>query len=145
MSLIRLLTFTTLYPNAAQPHHGVFVENRLRHLLEHPPGPGGALPAKVTLAASIPLRSTNGRVGTLNVTPSGAAWYAGRTFAATMEEIGPVDSPAAVERAGAILAMDYLPGAPLRDALNGADVSSIRQASSLICSTIPPGESTSRS
>ncbi len=31
---MRLLTFSTLYPNAAQPHHGVFVENRLRHLLE---------------------------------------------------------------------------------------------------------------
>jgi glycosyltransferase involved in cell wall biosynthesis len=31
---IRLLTFSTLYPNAAQSHHGVFVENRLRHLVE---------------------------------------------------------------------------------------------------------------
>lgn len=30
---LRLLTFSTLYPNAAQPEHGVFVENRLRHLL----------------------------------------------------------------------------------------------------------------
>lgn len=30
---LRLLTFTTLYPNAAQLNHGVFVENRLRHLL----------------------------------------------------------------------------------------------------------------
>ncbi|HYL31787.1 MAG TPA: glycosyltransferase family 4 protein [Stellaceae bacterium] len=30
---IRILTFTTLYPNAAQPNHGVFVENRLRHLV----------------------------------------------------------------------------------------------------------------
>ena len=30
---VRLLTFSTLYPNAAQPQHGVFVENRLRHLL----------------------------------------------------------------------------------------------------------------
>lgn len=30
---LRLLTFTTLYPNAARPNHGVFVENRLRHLL----------------------------------------------------------------------------------------------------------------
>ena len=29
----RLLTFSTLYPNAAQPNHGVFVENRLRHLV----------------------------------------------------------------------------------------------------------------
>ena len=30
---LRLLTFSTLYPNAAQPNHGVFVENRLRHLV----------------------------------------------------------------------------------------------------------------
>ena len=30
---IRLLTFSTLFPNEAQPTHGVFVENRLRHLL----------------------------------------------------------------------------------------------------------------
>ena len=30
---LRLLTFSTLYPNPAQPSHGVFVENRLRHLL----------------------------------------------------------------------------------------------------------------
>ena len=31
---IHLLVFTTLYPNAAQPRHGVFVEERLRHLLD---------------------------------------------------------------------------------------------------------------
>jgi glycosyltransferase involved in cell wall biosynthesis len=30
---LRILTFTTLYPNAAKPEHGVFVENRLRQLL----------------------------------------------------------------------------------------------------------------
>lgn len=30
---MEILTFTTLYPNSAQPHHGVFVENRLRHLI----------------------------------------------------------------------------------------------------------------
>ncbi|WP_376087615.1 glycosyltransferase [Roseomonas sp. CCTCC AB2023176] len=30
---VRLLTFSTLYPNAAMPSHGVFVENRLRHLV----------------------------------------------------------------------------------------------------------------
>lgn len=30
---LRLLTFSTLFPNAAAPHHGVFVENRLRHLV----------------------------------------------------------------------------------------------------------------
>ena len=31
--MIRLLSYTSLYPNAAQPSHGVFVENRLRHLV----------------------------------------------------------------------------------------------------------------
>lgn len=30
---LRLLTFSTLFPNSAQPNHGVFVENRLRHLV----------------------------------------------------------------------------------------------------------------
>jgi len=30
---LRLLTFSTLYPNPARPNHGVFVENRLRHLV----------------------------------------------------------------------------------------------------------------
>lgn len=30
---ISLLVFSTLFPNAETPHHGVFVENRLRHLL----------------------------------------------------------------------------------------------------------------
>ena len=31
--MIRLLTFTSLYPNAEVPRHGIFVETRLRHLL----------------------------------------------------------------------------------------------------------------
>jgi len=31
--LLRVLVFSTLYPNQAQPNHGVFVENRLRHTL----------------------------------------------------------------------------------------------------------------
>jgi glycosyltransferase involved in cell wall biosynthesis len=30
---MRLLTFSTLYPNALSPGHGIFVETRLRHLL----------------------------------------------------------------------------------------------------------------
>ena len=33
MTPLRLLTFTTLYPHAGRPNHGVFVENRLRHLI----------------------------------------------------------------------------------------------------------------
>jgi teichuronic acid biosynthesis glycosyltransferase TuaC len=31
--MLRLLTFTTLFPNAERPNHGIFVENRLRHLI----------------------------------------------------------------------------------------------------------------
>ena len=31
---MRILTFTTLYPNAARPQHGIFVETRLRKLVE---------------------------------------------------------------------------------------------------------------
>ncbi len=30
---IKVLTFTTLYPNSTQQNHGIFVENRLRHLV----------------------------------------------------------------------------------------------------------------
>src|ERR1700686_1911330 len=30
---MKLLTFSTLYPNSVQPNHGIFVETRLRHLL----------------------------------------------------------------------------------------------------------------
>ena len=44
---VRLLTFSTLYPNAAQPNHGIFVENRLRHLVA-----SGA--ATSTVVASVP-------------------------------------------------------------------------------------------
>lgn len=31
---VKIVTFSTLYPNQAQPRHGIFVEQRLRHLLE---------------------------------------------------------------------------------------------------------------
>lgn len=53
---IRLLTFSTLYPNAARPNHGVFVENRLRHLVA-----GGA--ATSTVVAPVPWF------------PSKASWF----------------------------------------------------------------------
>jgi teichuronic acid biosynthesis glycosyltransferase TuaC len=33
VSVIRLLTFTTLFPDSERPNFGVFVENRLRHLV----------------------------------------------------------------------------------------------------------------
>lgn len=43
----RVLVFTTLYPNAAQPNHGVFVENRLRQTV----GLGGI---QATVLAPVP-------------------------------------------------------------------------------------------
>lgn len=39
---MKLLTFSSLYPNAEMPSHGVFVENRLRHLVD-----GGRVEARV--------------------------------------------------------------------------------------------------
>ena len=44
---LRLLTFSTLYPNAERPNHGVFVENRLRHLV-------GSQPVTSTVLAPVP-------------------------------------------------------------------------------------------
>lgn len=55
--MIRLLVFTTLYPNAAQPYHGIFVEERLRHLLAT-----GKIQARVL--APVPwFPSSNARFG----------------------------------------------------------------------------------
>lgn len=45
---LRVLTFTTLYPNPAQPSHGVFVENRIRHLAA-----SGA--ARIEVVAPVPV------------------------------------------------------------------------------------------
>ena len=39
---LQILTFTTLYPSAARPTHGIFVETRLRKLIE-----SGAVSARV--------------------------------------------------------------------------------------------------
>lgn len=50
---VRILTFTTLYPNAAQPQHGLFVEQRLRQLLRT-----GGLAARVVAPVPwFPLRA----------------------------------------------------------------------------------------
>jgi glycosyltransferase involved in cell wall biosynthesis len=46
---MRLLTFSTLYPSPAAPNHGVFVENRLRHLLAY-----GAGTIQATVLAPLP-------------------------------------------------------------------------------------------
>ena len=43
-----VLTFTTLYPNAEQPTHGIFVENRMRQLVKRHPQ------VQVTVVAPVP-------------------------------------------------------------------------------------------
>jgi len=49
---MRILTFSTLYPSAALPAHGIFVETRLRHLLA-----GGGVESKVVAPVPwFPLR-----------------------------------------------------------------------------------------
>ncbi len=44
---MRVLVFTTLYPSAARPSHGVFVENRLRHVIAKAKAEGSDLEVKV--------------------------------------------------------------------------------------------------
>ena len=51
---MRILTYTSLYPNAAQPNHGIFVENRLRQLVKD-----GQLAARVV--APVPWFPLRGR------------------------------------------------------------------------------------
>jgi glycosyltransferase involved in cell wall biosynthesis len=54
---MRILTFSTLYPNAAQPAHGIFVEQRLRRLIQ-----SGQVDTKVV--APVPwFPSSNPRFG----------------------------------------------------------------------------------
>ena len=61
---LRLLTFTTLFPNSAQPNHGIFVENRLRHLLADAPKlEGGGEVAATVLAPTWWFPTTSPRFG----------------------------------------------------------------------------------
>jgi len=52
---VRLLTFSTLFPHAGRPNHGIFVENRLRHLL----ATGGASSTVVAPVPFFPSRSAH--------------------------------------------------------------------------------------
>ncbi len=45
---MRILTFTTLFPNALEPQHGIFVKTRLQHFLRHHD-------AEVRVIAPVPL------------------------------------------------------------------------------------------
>ncbi len=52
---IRILTFSTLYPNEVQPNHGIFVENRLRHLV-------GSGAVEAVVVAPVPYFPSGSRV-----------------------------------------------------------------------------------
>jgi len=52
---IRLLTFTTLFPSAARPRHGIFVETRLRQLL-------ATSAASATVVAPVPWFPSGARM-----------------------------------------------------------------------------------
>ncbi|MFO1187839.1 MAG: glycosyltransferase [Alphaproteobacteria bacterium] len=66
MTPLRILTLTTLYPNAAMPNHAVFVENRLLRIVKT-----GAVEARVV--APVPWFPVRGRIfgryGTLASVP----------------------------------------------------------------------------
>ena len=65
--MIRLLTFTTLYPSARRPSHGIFVENRVRHLV----GSGKATAKVVSPVPYVPaLRGIPARYRVLSDVPS---------------------------------------------------------------------------
>src|SRR6185437_10484230 len=67
MAPIRLLTFSTLFPSEARPNHGVFVENRLRHLV----GSGQATSLVVAPVPYFPIASpTFGTWGLHAATPA---------------------------------------------------------------------------
>ncbi len=52
---VKVLTFTTLYPTSIQEYHGIFVENRLRHLVA-----SGQVEARVI--APVPWFPTGGQI-----------------------------------------------------------------------------------
>lgn len=54
--MIRVLTFTSLFPNAEQPRHGIFVETRVRKLVA-----SGEVDARVVAPVPWPSRGAGGR------------------------------------------------------------------------------------
>ena len=60
--MLRLLTFSTLFPNAEQPNHGIFVENRLRHLLASGEASGEVVAPVPFFPSSAPVFGAWGRL-----------------------------------------------------------------------------------
>jgi glycosyltransferase involved in cell wall biosynthesis len=69
---VRVLVFTTLYPNAAQPNHGIFVENRLRHTVAL----GGVEPIVLAPVPYFPFKAPRfGRYAAFASVPTEEARY----------------------------------------------------------------------
>lgn len=65
---MKILTFSTLFPNAAKPHHGIFTETTLRHQLAT-----GEIQAKVV--APVPwFPFTHKAFGQYGVMPRHRRW-----------------------------------------------------------------------
>jgi glycosyltransferase involved in cell wall biosynthesis len=91
---VRLATFSSLYPNPAAPRHGVFVENRLRHLLA-----GGE--AVSTVVAPVPWFP--GRAPSRGAVPAEEIRHGIRVLHPRFlapPGLGLVTNPAAMARAG---------------------------------------------
>ena len=72
MTLLHLLTFSTLFPDSVRTSHGVFVENRLRHLV------ASGQATSIVLAPVPWFPFTNPRVGayaTFAAVPRFERWF----------------------------------------------------------------------
>ncbi|MHC4223589.1 MAG: C45 family peptidase [Planctomycetota bacterium] len=69
------LSLRPLQDGAAPVLSGLSWPVLVRRLLEDPPQPGGKLPAKPTVAASLPAVLPGGELGTLNLSLYGGTWF----------------------------------------------------------------------
>lgn len=109
---LRLLTFSTLYPNPAQPNHGVFVENRLRHLVASGEAESTVLapvpwfPGRTPSRAAVPAEEARHGLAVLHprfVAPPG---------------IGMLTNPAVLERAARSVLSRLIAGGARFDAID---------------------------
>ena len=68
---LRILTFTSLYPSASRPRHGIFIESRLKRLIAR----GGVQARVVAPVPWFPLSGEQwGEYGRMAATPRGDRW-----------------------------------------------------------------------
>ena len=68
---LRILTFTSLYPSASRPRHGIFIESRLQRLIAR----GGVQARVVAPVPWFPFSGQQwGEYGRMAATPRGDRW-----------------------------------------------------------------------